>query len=88
MPLFVVSYDLNKTKDYKKLWAEMDRLGGHKPLESVYFVNVNSKDGAALVTHLRQFIDADDQIIAVKFSERPGTYRAKAGTKEWLDKHF
>lgn len=88
MPLYVVSYDLNKDKNYQKLWDEMKRLGGHKPLESVYFLNVNSSDGASLVTHLRKFIDDDDQIIAVKFTERPGTYRAKAGTKEWLDQYF
>ena len=88
MALFVVSYDLRKKKDYQPLWDEMDRLGGHKPLESVYFLNVNSKDAATLIAHLRKFIDDDDQVIAVEFDKRPGTLRAKSGTKEWLDKYF
>lgn len=88
MPLYVVSYDLNKNKDYQKLWDELERLGGHKPLESVYFVDVNSSNAAALVAHLKDFIDNDDQLIAVEFDHSPGTFRAKSGTKKWLDKHF
>ena len=88
MPLYVVSYDLNNAKDYQKLWDEMDKLGGHKPLESVYFVNVNSATATALQSHLKSFIDDDDQLIVVPFDKRPATHRAKQGTKEWLDSKF
>ena len=88
MPLYVVSYDLNKAKNYQALWDEMARLGGHKPLESVYFLDVNSANAASLKDHLTKFIDGDDQLIVVQFDKRPATHRAKTGTKEWLDKKF
>ncbi len=86
MPLYLVSYDLNKEKNYPKLWDELKKLGGHKPLESVYFLDVTSASATVLLNHLKKFIDDDDQLIVVPFSDRPSTNRAKAGTKEWLDK--
>jgi len=88
MPLYAVSYDLNKQKNYPKLWAEFDRLGGHKALESFYLVDVTSATAQVLRDHLRQFIDEDDSLIVVPFDKRPSTYRTKQGTKEWLDKKF
>ncbi|MCQ0093543.1 CRISPR-associated endonuclease Cas2 [Roseovarius sp. M141] len=88
MPLYLVSYDLNKAKNYQKLWDEMDRLGGHKPLESVYFLDVTSTTATVLRDHLKPFIDEDDQLIVVPFDQRPSTFRAKQGTQEWLDRKF
>ena len=88
MPLYLVSYDLNNAKNYQKLWDEMDRLGGHKPLKSVYFLDVTSASASVLLNHLKPFIDDDDQLIVVPFDERPATHRAKAGTKDWLDRKF
>jgi CRISPR/Cas system-associated endoribonuclease Cas2 len=66
----------------------MDRLGGHKPLESVYFLNVTSASANALLNHLKPFIDDDDQLIVVPFEKRHDQRRTKQGTKEWLDKKF
>ncbi len=88
MPLYLVSYDLRKKKDYQTLWDEMERLGGHKPLRSVYFLDVNSRNAADLRDHLKQFIDADDQLIVVEFSKRPATFRPNQGTTNWLDAKF
>ncbi len=84
MALFVVSYDLRKRKDYPTLWEEMDRLGGHKPLRSVYFVNVNLGTAAELRDHLSQYIDEDDQLIVVEFDEKPAHQRANQGTNDWI----
>lgn len=88
MPLYIASYDLNKKKDYPRLWAEFDRLGSHKPLESVYFLNVTAANAVVLRDHLRKFIDADDSLVVSSMTSRPATYKAKPGTKEWLDKNF
>lgn len=88
MPLYLVSYDLNNAKNYQKLWDELERLGGHKPLESVYLLETNSSSASALLKHLKPFVDPDDQLIVVPFNERPATFRTKHGTKDWLDSKF
>lgn len=84
MGLFVVSYDLRKRKDYPTLWKEMDRLGGHKPLLSVYFLNVDVDSAADLRDHLAKFIDEDDQLIVVPFLEKPAHQKANQGTNNWI----
>ncbi len=85
MPLYIVSYDLRGSRDYQKLWDEMERLKGFKSLDSVYILKVSSPDAAALRDHFSQYIDRDDRLIVVEFSERPATRKAKTGTTEWLD---
>ena len=87
MALFLVSYDLRKHKDYPKLWAEMERLGGHKPLLSVYLLNVDLDTAAALRDHLSGFIDQDDQLLVVEFSEKPAHQKANQGTNAWITKN-
>ena len=37
MAVFIVTYDLNKNKDYETLWEELKRLDGHKAALSFYF---------------------------------------------------
>lgn len=88
MPLYAVTYDLNKKKDYPKLWAEFERLGGHKAAESFYFLDVNSKTAVDLRNHLTTFVDADDTLIVVPMPQRPAPRQAKHGTKAWLDKKY
>ncbi|MCD9005235.1 hypothetical protein LDO31_03100 [Luteimonas sp. XNQY3] len=88
MALFVVSYDLNKTKNYQPLWDEMERLGGHKPVESVYLLSLTTDSTEAVRDHLQGFVDDDDYLIVVKFTEKPRFVKAKAGTKDWINRHF
>lgn len=84
MPLYVVSYDLRKRKDYQTLWDELERLGGHKPLLSVYLLNVDAASASALRDHLAKFIDDDDQILVVEFSKKPAHQKANQGTNKWI----
>ncbi len=88
MPVFAVTYDLNKDKDYSKLWAELERLDGHKAALSFYFIDVNIASEARVRDLLANFIDDDDRIIVSKCHTRPATQRAFKGTKEWLDARF
>ncbi|SIS86869.1 CRISPR-associated endonuclease Cas2 [Paracoccus saliphilus] len=89
MPLYVISYDLRApNKDYQPLWDEMDRLGGHKPLQSVYFLNVNTAKAATLREHLAKFIDDNDQLIVVPFDDRPAHQKANSGTNDWINSNL
>jgi hypothetical protein len=87
MALFLISYDLRKTKNYQTLWDEMDRLDAFKPLESVYLANLT--DTASDVRdHLKGFIDDDDGLLVVEFDEKPAAFKCKQGTAQWLKDHF
>lgn len=86
MPLFAISYDLIKRKDYPRLWEEFERLGAHKPVLSLYLVNL---DEAAIEVrdHFKQFIDDDDKLIVIEFSKKPTFTRARQGTNAWIDEN-
>jgi len=62
MPKYIASYDLIKRKDYQTLWNELERLGGKRVLESVWYLDVTSNTAAVLRDHLGQFIDSDDRL--------------------------
>lgn len=85
MPLYVVSFDLRRRKDYQALWDEMRRLVGHKPLKSVYFLNVDATMASALRDHLARFIDDDDQLIVVEFHKKPAHQKANHGNNRWIE---
>jgi len=88
MPVFAVTYDLNNSKDYPKLRAELERLDGHKAALSFYFIDVGNANEAQVRDHLSGFVDKDDRIIVCQCHTRPATLRAFKGTKEWLDARF
>lgn len=88
MALFAIAYDLNKKKNYQDLWDELERLGAHKPLNSFYLANLNTNSTAEVNKHLKQFVDNDDYLMVIKFSERPSFIKAKAGTNVWIDKNI
>lgn len=87
MALFVVSYDLIKLKDYATLIQELERLGGHRPTLSTWFVSLNST-ASEVRAHLAGFVDEDDQLIVVEFSEKPAFTKARSGTNDWIARHF
>ncbi|EHK56788.1 hypothetical protein [Allomesorhizobium alhagi] len=87
MAYFAVNYQLNANKDYPKLWAEMDRLDGHKVLRSFYFLDLDIS-AADLRNHLKGYIDDDDAVVVVPFDLRPHHHMAYAGTNDWINARF
>ncbi|MDP2126327.1 MAG: hypothetical protein Q8K97_03025 [Pseudohongiella sp.] len=88
MTVFSVTYDLNKDKDYEKLWAELEKFNGHKAALSFFFVDVNTNEPHVLLDHLNNYIDDDDRLVVSRVDVRPATQRAFKGTKDWLDRRF
>lgn len=87
MALFVVSYDLVKRKDYQTLWDEFTRLGGQKVLDSMYLIELDNTS-QEVVKHFSQYVDDDDRLMAIEFSEKPRFTKALVGTRAWINKHF
>lgn len=89
MAYFAVSYQLNNQKDYRPLWAEMERLGAHKAMRDFYLLDVDLSTADEMRDHLKQFVDdKDDMIFAVRLDSRPAPLRCYQGTKAWLDARF
>lgn len=88
MAYFAVSYQLNKTKDYKPLWAEFARLNAHKAMNDYYLVDVETDSAVVLRDHLAALVDNDDMIFVAKLESRPAPYKCNQGTKAWLDDRF
>lgn len=63
MSLYFISYDLNKQKNYQKLYAELDSFKAVRIVDSTWCfkrVNTNSQ---SLRDYFKAFIDKDDSII-------------------------
>lgn len=85
MAIFAVTYDLNKKKDYQKLWDEFDRLGGKKAVRSFYLVNVDTDNSKDVLNHLKDYIDDDDTLLVVKTDvDDIEAKRPLKGTFDWI----
>lgn len=83
MALFAVSYDLVKEKNYQELWDEMDRLGAHKALLSLYLLNLDNEDPEDVKIHFSRFIDDDDRLLVLKFTDAAAN-KCFRGTNAWI----
>lgn len=84
MPMFIISYDLNKQKNYPKLWEELKRLGCVRALESVW---IGKLTGTAdtVIKHLTQYVDGDDSLIVSEAkSETTALKRPFEGAREFI----
>lgn len=88
MSIFIISYDLNKQKDYPRLFAAIEALGEHcHPLDSTWFV-ISSLESKAIADYLQKHIDRDDEILVAKLirGTTAGTIRNEAA-RNWLNTH-
>ena len=88
MAYFAVSYQLNKTKNYPKLWDEMGRLGGHKAMDSFYLLDLTNETSSSVKDHLQSFVDDDDMIFVARMDQRPAALKCYKGTYKWIDDRF
>ncbi|NSZ73234.1 CRISPR-associated protein Cas2 [Agrobacterium tumefaciens] len=83
MTTYLISYDLIKRKDYPKLWEELERLGAHRTLESLWLLSVNNT-AKEVSEHFEKFIDNDDKLWVSELTKNRYYKNAKGGTNDWL----
>ena len=84
MPIYAMTYDLNNQKNYPKITAELERLKCHRAALSFWLGNFNNTTDEIL-NHFKGFIDTDDTLIVAKTSIADiKTYKARAGTSDWI----
>lgn len=86
MTTYTVSYDLIKNKDYERLWAELERMGGQRAQDS-YWLVASSKTARDLLSHLLGFIDGDDSMWVSELTRNASFNNSKKGTNAWLERN-
>jgi hypothetical protein len=70
MALFTIEYDLrNPSRDYQKLYQELERFGATRILQSLWAFRRFSTSAASLRDHFRQLIDANDGLIVCEITD-------------------
>lgn len=64
--LYFISYDLIKTKDYPKLYDELEKFKAKRVLESVWGFRYESGKSGDLRDHFAKFIDKDDRLLVIQ----------------------
>jgi hypothetical protein len=66
MTMFTLTYDLRSPgQDYKKLYAELARVGAERVTESQWAL-VGDYTVVQLRDHFRQFLDSNDRLVVVQ----------------------
>ena len=63
---YLISYDLNKQKDYKSLTDALVSWGAKKVLYSQWCVRLNNSSAAAIRDALWKVMDSDDRLLVVE----------------------
>ena len=92
MPIFLVSYDLNREDGpaRRAAFAEaMQKLNPCRVMDNAALVHVNTGSARALLEHLRPFLDPRDRIFAVRVSPENMFYlNAYPGTNDWVARNL
>lgn len=88
MSYFTITYDLIRSKDYKRLTDELIRLGAAPVNLSVWLLERYQTTAFGLRDYLIRFIDNDDRLTVTEFSSCPAWVRALPAGREWIEKRF
>jgi hypothetical protein len=84
--VILVSYDINKTKDYLKIHKAMDDLGKsirEVGLDTAWFVHTNYSI-EQIQTHLTSVVDPSDRIFITKINPREYSGWLSKETWDWI----
>jgi hypothetical protein len=89
MPLYLISYDLHRERDYPRLYEALDYLSAVKLLESVWLADLTGP-AAEICRLLSAHIDADDSLAIIELA--PGiqwsAIRPEPAGGAWLLQRF
>ncbi len=84
MPIFTISYDLIKRKDYESLWDALKKHKAQRVLKSVWLLNANNTP-QEIRDWLKSYVDADDKIFVCQTAtDKIYGFNLESGTNEWL----
>ncbi|RKR02586.1 hypothetical protein C7446_2304 [Kushneria sinocarnis] len=85
MPVYIVSYDLNKYKDYQRLYAAIKTYTYYdSELESFWFID-SYKSAVEIRNHLQQYVDSDDELFVGELVSNWGATNTMQRSGSWLN---
>ena len=63
MSLYFLSYDLRKSRNYQKLYDELNRFNAVRILDSTWCFKRFNTNASGLRDYFSQFVDSDDGLI-------------------------
>jgi len=87
MANYVVTYDLEKVRDYQKVYKAMDSVSAVRLLGSVWLMT-SHRDAGELLDWMRGVTDSDDNIAIVKLGSDWATYGVPTEASDWLASHL
>lgn len=88
MPIYEVSYDLIKEKNYTTLIAELKRRNACKVMLSQWWVNLTITTAKEVYQHFQKFgVDSDDRLLVVEIDPNNLYGITLEGVQEWLDEN-
>lgn len=90
MTIYLLTYDLLKepdSEDYKPLWAELKRLGGHKVQYSVWLLDLTNDTAKQVHDHFKGYVDSNDRLWVSELVSNYWCSNAISGTNDWLAAH-
>ena len=88
MPMFLISYDLRKQRNYQPLYETMTEWRAKLVLQSVWLADLKGP-AETIVEILMPLVDGDDALLVVELA--PGfdwaTLRVEPAGQAWLNAH-
>jgi hypothetical protein len=88
MPMYLISYDLRKVRNYEPLWKALRDWNSARLLESVWLADL-AGPAQTVRDLLASFIDGDDGIAVIELKPNFdwGTLRCQTAGTQWLRNH-
>ena len=81
MALYFLTYDLRNSKDYQKLYNELEKFKAVRVFESTWCFKRNSTSVSELRDYFKRYMDSDDGLL-VSESKAWATYNADGTPKD------
>lgn len=86
MPTYIISYDLNKQKNYPKLYDAIKSAGTNwcHPMDSTWLV-VSNATSASIRDHIAKAMDQDDSLLVCRVAPNDSAWRnLSPDVSNWL----
>lgn len=84
MALYLISYDLIKTKDYAKLHEAIRNIGNHQRVLESNWVVLSTNTSVEIRDYCRRFMDNDDKIFVAKLNGESAWWNLSSQISNWL----
>lgn len=88
MNVLMVSYDLIKDRDYRKLIGAIQQYSNHKRILLSQWAIITNHTAAQVRDYLQQYVDYDDRLLVIRIATPAAWKNLPADVSEWLQRNL